>query len=111
MKVRIAVSGHANAAELGKDVVCAGASTVTTMIAQHVRTLSDQCPQLFEGRPEIVLRKGEALVEFKAANEQAYKLLRHDMVVLGVGYYLLGYNYNDRVKVTARGDLLSIKGA
>jgi len=102
-KVRIQVKGHAQTAEKGADLVCAAASMVTMMIAQHIRDL-DLIPEFFKGKPKVMTESGDALVECACSSAENYNVLRHDLIVLTRGYFLLQYNYLDRVKVSAKGD-------
>lgn len=103
-KVRITVKGHAQTAAHGSDIVCAAASMVTMMIAQHIKDLCDHVDGMFKGTPKVMTASGDALFELTCASADAYRLLRHDLIVLTRGYFLLGYNYSERVKVAAKGD-------
>ena len=102
-KVRITVKGHAQTAAKGADLVCAGASMVTMMIAQHIQDLN-LVPEFFKKTPNVMVASGDALVECVCESDEKYRLLLHDLIVLTRGFYLLEHNYNGRVKVAGKGD-------
>lgn len=106
-RVRISVKGHAQVAERGADLVCAGASMVGMMIAQHIKDLN-LVPEFFKGTPKVMVASGDLLVECRCVSADAYKVLRHDLIVLTRGYYLLEHNYQGRVKVAGKGDFESV---
>lgn len=106
-KITVAVKGHAKSAPKGEDIVCSGVSMVTMMIAQHISDLS-RADGVFENVPSVDLKNGDAKISFECADDAKYRLLKHDILVLAVGYFLACYNYPDRVKVTARGDLAAL---
>ena len=102
-RVRISVKGHAQTAERGADLVCAAASMVAMTIAQHVQDLN-LVPGFFAKTPRVSVASGDMLAECVCADDKAYGLLRHDLIVLTRGFYLLETNYKGRVKVAGKGD-------
>ena len=102
-RIRISVKGHAQTAERGADLVCAAASMVTMMIAQHVADLN-LVPGFFKKTPNVMTVSGDALIECVCSDAERYALLRHDMRVLTRGFCLLEHNYEGRVRVAGKGD-------
>ena len=109
-KVRISVKGHAQTAEKGADLVCAAASMVTMMIAQHIQDVN-LVPGFFKKTPNVMVASGDALVECECADTEKYRILRHDLIVLTRGYFLLQYNYSGRVNVAGKGDFETVPTA
>lgn len=57
---RLTVTGHAHSGEEGKDLVCAGASTLVVTLAANVRFLVEMG---YAKNPIIEMEKGEALIQ------------------------------------------------
>lgn len=106
-KIRITVKGHAQTAAKGADLVCAAASMVSMMIAQHIRDMN-LVPGFFKKTPNVMVVSGDALVECVCADKEKYALLRHDLIVLTRGFYLLEHNYEGRVRVAGKGDFEAV---
>ena len=94
--ISLKLTGHAGAAEEGKDTICSAASILAYTVAQTVKFMA------FKGfllrKPHITLREGKALITaFPTA--EGYEEVFHTFFVAQVGYELLQHNYPDFVSL------------
>ena len=93
--LKLRVSGHAGAAAVGHDAICAGATTLAYSWAQMQRMLSSAGD--IEGEESAVLDEGRA--EIKARfTPKAYRHALSSFETIMAGYQLLNANYPEYVK-------------
>ena len=90
------VDGHAGFAEMGKDVVCAGASMFAMGLAQCV--LQMHAEGKLEKKPTVTVHKGEVSVVGKPRPEHEDEL-RHYFHMAQVGLRLLQESYPNHVSL------------
>lgn len=94
--IELSLSGHADSASYGRDLVCASASILAYTVAQSALSM-DQRKALREP-PEIHLEPGDSYIRLRP-KQQRY----HDCVQLfafaHTGYRLLAHKYPDYVRV------------
>lgn len=90
------VDGHAGFAEMGKDVVCAGASMYAMGLAQCVMLMHDAGK--LQKKPTIKIKNGEVNVVAKPKPEHEDEL-RHYFYMAQVGLKLLKESYPGHVDV------------
>ena len=93
------VTGHACSAEAGKDLVCAGASTLAVTLATNVRFMAEMG---YVRGPSIELESGEAVIQcspvpkFRRSVEQVYNSVC-------VGFEALAAQYPEYIRYEVRG--------
>ena len=94
--ISLRLSGHAEAGEAGKDIICASASILAYTVAQTLQFMH------FKGelkkKPHIKLKEGSTIITAFPMPE-AYDEAFHTFFVAQVGYSLLEHNYPDRVSL------------
>lgn len=85
---RIQIRGHANYAEHGKDIVCAGISTLLQTLIQSVETLTDD-------KIKYTMSPGKADIEFRNLSGQSKTLLNSFFI----GVEMIAYEYPENVKI------------
>ena len=96
---RLKVTGHACSAEAGKDLVCAGASTLAVTLATNVRFMAEMG---YVRGPIIDLESGEAVIQcnpvpkFRRSVEQVYNSVC-------VGFEALAKQYPEYIRYEVRG--------
>ena len=96
---RLKVVGHAYSAEAGKDLVCAGASTLVVTLATNVRFIVEMG---YAKSPIIEMESGEALIQcspvpkYRRSVEQIYNSVC-------VGFEALAKLYPEYIKYEVRG--------
>ena len=93
----LTLSGHAKAAEAGRDIICASASILAYTVAQEVKNMEIR-HQLAEP-PLIKMESGDALIKFLPKNDAAYNDALHTLYVAEVGFALLARNYPQYVEL------------
>lgn len=88
--IRLALSGHARAAPMGEDMVCAGATTLAYTAAQAVLTLQEQGKLTRE--PKLSLSEGNALI-IATPTQEGRQELEQAIGVVGLGLEMLSHNY------------------
>ena len=91
------VNGHAGQAEIGKDIICASASTLAYTIAQVV-SLMDRHGDLVES-PILDLGGGDATIKCRAKDDYLFAELMQYFFVVKTGYVLLAHNYPQFVEL------------
>lgn len=86
----ITMSGHAGYAEHGKDIVCAGVSTL-------IQTLIQSIEELTQDKIQYSMQPGTVDIEFRDLSEQAQLLVNSFFV----GLELIAGEYPDNVTVQA----------
>lgn len=90
----IAIRGHAEYAEAGKDIVCASVSILAMTIAQFAGTLKD------EGlaNPEIRMDKGDVYIDVNPHSYTTYDDVLWVVDNMCAGFELLAQQYPDNVE-------------
>lgn len=92
------VDGHAGFAEMGKDVVCAGASMYAMGLAQCVMQMHEEGK--LEKRPNIVVKNGEVSVVGKPKPEHEAELRDYfHMAQVGLALLQAGYPQHVNLKL------------
>lgn len=89
-ELSLRLTGHAGAAEKGRDTICASASILAYTVAQMMDYLHWQ-EKMIE-KPEIRLDEGDTLIVVRPTKEGFAEAL-HTLLVAQVGYDLLHLNY------------------
>lgn len=92
----LSIRGHAGAAEVGQDIVCASASILAYTVAQMVKDYSNA--DMLEEKPTITLRKGRTDVTCMPKKEY-YDEVKHTFCVAQTGLFLLAHNYPQYVDI------------
>lgn len=95
-RICLSVIGHANADNIGKDIICASASTLAYTIAQMVKNYYEmgalECP------PKIILKSGRSTVTC-IPKKDYYEEVRYAYLVVQTGLNLLSHNYPEYVSL------------
>lgn len=96
-RICLSVIGHANVADVGKDIICASASMLAYTIAQMVQDYYEMgalmCP------PKIILKSGRSNVTC-IPKKDYYEEVRYAYLVVQTGLNLLARNYPEYVSLT-----------
>ena len=97
---RVTITGHANAGENGKDLVCSAASILAWTRASNVANLHDSDPTRFR-RVTIKMDEGDTVVEVSPVHDAAVvATLVFDTVC--AGFELLAKQYPENIKYQRR---------
>ncbi len=95
-RICLSVIGHANAGNIGRDIVCASASMLAYTIAQTVKNYYEmgalECP------PKIILKSGRSNVTC-IPKKDYYEEVKHAYIVVQTGLNLLAHNYPQYVSL------------
>ena len=91
------VSGHAGAAEEGKDIICASASILAYTVAQEAKNMERRLQ--LEEPPYIRKDKGDFVTMIHPKNDATYADALRTFYVAEVGFELLAYNYPQYVEL------------
>lgn len=95
---RLSMEGHANAGEMGKDLVCSAASILAYTLAANVESLVE------EGKarePVIVMKDGETVITCNAVRRyRDVVTLVFDSVIVGLD--LLAHKYPQNIAFEIR---------
>lgn len=96
------VTGHAGAAEKGKDIVCAAASMLTYTLAQLISNMHEEGK--LRKKPTLMLNgDGSARITAKTKDEYFDECL-HCFFCVETGFLLLSHNYPQFVELKPFGD-------
>jgi uncharacterized protein YsxB (DUF464 family) len=96
---RLTVKGHARSNEAGKDLVCAGASTLTMAMAANVETMEKR-GMLW--KTQIRLESGDAEIQCNPkTNYKSVAALAMEAIVLG--FDALAAQYPEYIRVVCLG--------
>jgi uncharacterized protein YsxB (DUF464 family) len=84
----ISILGHAEYDDYGKDIVCAGVSTLLQTLIQSVETLTDD-------EIKYTMSPGKADIEFRNLSGQSKTLLNSFFI----GVEMIAYEYPENVKI------------
>lgn len=93
----VQLTGHAETAEKGKDLVCAAASILACTIAQMA--LFMHAEGKLKKKPTVSLEEGNAVVAVKPKEGNDYAEALHSYFVVQVGLSLLANKYPRAVEV------------
>lgn len=98
----IAIKGHAEYAEAGKDIVCASVSILAMTIAQFAGNLQD------EGlaNPEIRMDKGDVYIDIKPHSYTTYDDVLWVVDTICAGFELLANEYPNYVEYINLNDII-----
>ena len=95
LELKVTIEGHANHDEIGKDIVCAGISSLTYTLAMYVDKLNSFGKTLFA--PNI--RLGDGNVEISVVVKGGYEHeARRVFDAICDGYELIANTYPDNVQ-------------
>lgn len=96
----LSIKGHAGAAEVGQDIVCASASILAYTVAQLVKDYS--ATDKLKHKPTIMMRKGSSTITCSPKEEHLNEV-KHTFFVAQTGLNLLAHNYPQYVDITMFG--------
>ena len=94
--ITLKMSGHAEAAEAGQDIICASASILAYTIAQTALYMREQGK--LRRKPYVKLEKGYAVVTMRPKSD-SYEEALHSYFIAEVGFSLLAQSYPQYVDV------------
>lgn len=94
--IHMSLKGHAGAAPIGEDLICAGATMMAYTVAQAVQFMHDAGK--LKKRPKISLKDGNADIVV-TPREEDYAEALHTFYVAQCGIHLLAHNYPEHVKL------------
>ena len=96
-RLSLKLSGHAGAAEAGRDIVCASASILAYTVAQEAKNM-ESMNQLREA-PIIRMDEGDAEITVCPRDGEDFSDALHTFYIAQVGYSLLAHNYPQYVEL------------
>lgn len=96
---RVKISGHAHSGEPGRDLICAGASTLAVTLATNVRYMAEMG---YVRDPVIELESGEALIQC-TPERRFRKSVEQVMNSVCVGFEALALQYPEHISYEVRG--------
>ena len=99
--ITMKLSGHAEQAKKGEDIVCAAASILAYTVAQALQFMYEQGD--LQKKPRIKLEEGDTIIVAKPKAE-SYAEALHTFFVAQVGYHLLAHNYPKYVTLSSFGE-------
>lgn len=94
--IHMSLKGHAGAAPIGEDLICAGATMMAYTVAQAVQFMMEAGK--LKKRPKISLKEGNADIVV-TPREEDYAEALHTFYVAQCGIHLLAHNYPEHVKL------------
>lgn len=98
--ISLSIRGHAGAAEVGQDIVCASASILAYTVAQLVKDYNNK--NMLKHTPKILMRKGSSTITCTPKDEH-FKKVYHTFFFAQTGLNLLAHNYPQYVTITMFG--------
>lgn len=98
---RVTVEGHAHSDEVGHDLVCASASTLTYTLAAFVENMRN-AKQVYN--PKVELNEGDALIYCEPPNRYKGSVTLVFDAICG-GFELLARDYPDNISYEIRGSI------
>ena len=99
--ITLKLTGHADQAKKGEDIVCAAASILAYTVAQSLQFMYEQGD--LQKKPHIKLDEGDTIIVAKPKTD-SYAEALHTFFVAQVGYHLLAHNYPKYVTLSSFGD-------
>ena len=98
---RVSIEGHAQSGEIGHDLVCASASTLTYTLAAFVENMK-KAKQVYN--PKVELNEGDALIYCEPPSRYKGSVtLVFDSIC--AGFELLARDYPDNISYEIRGKI------
>lgn len=94
--ISLSIKGHAGAAEVGQDIVCASASILAYTVAQMVKDYGNS--NMLKKNPTIMLKKGMTNVTCTPKKDY-YEEVKYSFYVVQTGLNLLAHNYPQYVEL------------
>lgn len=101
-EIKLTVKGHADAGVKGKDLVCAGISTLVYMVANSVQIMFAR--DMLKKRPFIEFGDGETKIIVTPKKEHI-PFVYHTFWDAGIGFSTLSHSYPNNVNVNGFGDI------
>lgn len=98
---RVSVEGHAQSGEIGHDLVCASASTLTYALAAFVNNMKAAGQTRY---PTIELNEGNALIACNTSNKYKNSVMIAFDAICG-GFELLAQSYPENISYEIRGSI------
>ena len=99
--ITLKLTGHAQQAKKGADIVCAAASILAYTVAQALQFMYEQGD--LQKKPRIKLEEGDTIIVAKPKAD-SYAEALHTFFVAQVGYHLLAHNYPQYVSLSSFGE-------
>ena len=97
----LCLKGHAEQAEIGKDIICSSATILAYTIAQVIKAMEHH-GDLVEP-PTIALESGDATIVCRAKDDYIFSEMMQSFFVIRTGYALLAHNYPQYVELKSVG--------
>lgn len=99
--ITLKLTGHADAAKKGEDIVCSAATILAYTVAQTLQFMYED--GALQKKPHLKLENGDAFIVAKPKPESHAEAL-HTFFVAQVGYHLLAQSYPQCVELTTFGE-------
>lgn len=99
--ITLKLTGHAQQAKKGEDIVCSAASILAYTVAQALQFMYEQGD--LQKKPRIKLEEGDTIIVAKPKAD-SYAEALHTFFVAQVGYHLLAHNYPQYVSLSSFGE-------
>lgn len=101
--ITLKVTGHAGAAEQGKDIICSAASILTYTLAQAISFMHSEGKLQKKPNIRFTEDKGDAVITAKPKDDWYGEAL-HCFFIAQVGFHLLSHNYPQYVELNSFGE-------
>lgn len=98
----LSIRGHAGAAEVGQDLVCASASILAYTLAQLIKDYANK--DMLKGKAKILMRKGSSTITC-IPKEEYWETIAYTFYVIQTGLNLLAHNYPQYIVMTEMLDI------
>ncbi len=99
--IALKLSGHADAAQKGEDIVCSAATILAYTVAQTLQFMYED--GALQKKPRLDLKNGDAFIVAKPKAD-SYAEALHTFFVAQVGYHLLAQSYPQCVALETFGE-------
>ena len=99
--ITMKLTGHAEQAKKGEDIVCAAASILAYTVAQALQFMYEEGD--LQKKPHSKLEEGDTIIIAKPKKD-SYEEALHTFFVAQVGYHLLSHTYPQYVSLSSFGD-------
>ena len=100
--LKLLVKGHAGADVIGRDLVCASASTLLYTLAQTVAEMEER-GELISSPIIVTEAEGDALITCQCNSDKSYADAVSAFNVIRTGFNLLAHNYPQYVELNTVG--------
>ena len=95
--IRLDITGHAEYAESGKDIVCSAISILAYTLAEHIAVVYEQ--GILRDKPTVKLEDGDVHIECKTDDPKVYSYLLGKYMFVMTGYDLIKLTYPEYVDI------------